>query len=189
MQDWREWSERTAGPRLLALQADAELRRRHPGEEIEALTSAEPEPVAEELPPRDQQVVSVPGAVRRRVRSGQHAVTADPRNYVSYLRNLVVPVNPALPGPVPAALVEFGLAEVADRKGVYSQAHLTRLPTVVLPRGSAEVGSRPYGPRFRRNGALSGMTEHLAATVRAVAGHSGPGWLDAADAGEPAGWP
>jgi hypothetical protein len=51
MADRQEWAERTAGPRLLAVQADAELRRRHPDLEIEPLASAEPEPAPDELPP------------------------------------------------------------------------------------------------------------------------------------------
>jgi hypothetical protein len=50
MADWDEWTARTAGPRLLAVQADATLRVRHPDLRIEPLRSAEPEPAPEELP-------------------------------------------------------------------------------------------------------------------------------------------
>ncbi len=43
----REWMQATDGQRRLAVAADSELRRRHPELEIEALRSAEPEPVSE----------------------------------------------------------------------------------------------------------------------------------------------
>jgi len=62
MEDRQEWAQRTAGSRLLAVQADAELRRRHPYLEIEPLASAEPEAAADELP-------AVTGAEER----GRHA--------------------------------------------------------------------------------------------------------------------
>ncbi len=42
MADWQEWEHATAGPRGLAIAADAELRRRHPDQAIEPLRSAEP---------------------------------------------------------------------------------------------------------------------------------------------------
>jgi hypothetical protein len=38
----QEWEQATAGSRHLAIAADAELRRRHPNQKIEALRSAEP---------------------------------------------------------------------------------------------------------------------------------------------------
>jgi hypothetical protein len=41
MDDRRAWEAVTAGPRRLAVAADSELRRRHPGEAIEPLRSAE----------------------------------------------------------------------------------------------------------------------------------------------------
>src|SRR6266566_4252841 len=50
MEDRKEWERRTAGPRHLAVQADSELRRRHPGEYIEPLASAEPEAAPDQLP-------------------------------------------------------------------------------------------------------------------------------------------
>jgi hypothetical protein len=50
MADRQEWTTRTAGPWLLAVQADATLRRRHPEMEIEPLKSAEPDPAPERLP-------------------------------------------------------------------------------------------------------------------------------------------
>jgi hypothetical protein len=50
MADRQEWSDRTGGSRLLAVQADAVLRRRHPEARIEPLRSAEPDPAPEELP-------------------------------------------------------------------------------------------------------------------------------------------
>jgi hypothetical protein len=40
--DRQEWEQATAGARRLAIAADAELRRRHPGKRIEPLRSAEP---------------------------------------------------------------------------------------------------------------------------------------------------
>ena len=38
----QEWEQATAGSRLLAIAADAELRRRYPGQRLEPLHSAEP---------------------------------------------------------------------------------------------------------------------------------------------------
>jgi hypothetical protein len=51
VEDSEEWARITAGPRHLAITADSELRRRHPGQHIEPLRSAEPEPTQDELPP------------------------------------------------------------------------------------------------------------------------------------------
>jgi hypothetical protein len=45
--DRREWEAITEQPRRLAISADNELRRRHPGEQLGPLRSAEPEPVTE----------------------------------------------------------------------------------------------------------------------------------------------
>ena len=45
--DRREWEAITEQPRRLAIAADNELRRRHPGHRLEPLRSAEPEPVTE----------------------------------------------------------------------------------------------------------------------------------------------
>jgi hypothetical protein len=42
MTDRQEWEHVTAGSRSLAIAADAELRRRHPGQQIDPLRSAEP---------------------------------------------------------------------------------------------------------------------------------------------------
>jgi AAA domain len=47
MDDRAEWDKATTQQRHLALAADAELRRRHPGQRFESLRSAEPEPVTE----------------------------------------------------------------------------------------------------------------------------------------------
>ena len=47
MADRQEWEHATAGSRHLAIAADAELRRRHPGQKIEPLRSAEPAPVTD----------------------------------------------------------------------------------------------------------------------------------------------
>jgi hypothetical protein len=47
MADRREWERATQHSRRLAIAADAELRRRHPGQRIEPLRSAEPETVSE----------------------------------------------------------------------------------------------------------------------------------------------
>jgi len=44
MTDRQEWEHATARSRHLAIAADAELRRRHPNQKIEALRSAEPAP-------------------------------------------------------------------------------------------------------------------------------------------------
>lgn len=46
----KEWATQTAPMRLQAVQADALLRRRHPELQLDPLTSAEPEPLADELP-------------------------------------------------------------------------------------------------------------------------------------------
>jgi hypothetical protein len=45
--DRREWEAITAQPRRLAISADNELRRRHAGQQLEPLRSAEPPPVTE----------------------------------------------------------------------------------------------------------------------------------------------
>ena len=47
MQDRREWEHATEPSRHLAVAADAELRRRHPDQQIEPLRSAEPAPISE----------------------------------------------------------------------------------------------------------------------------------------------
>jgi hypothetical protein len=47
MHDRREWEQATRHSRRLAIAADAELRRRHPGERIQPLRSAEPETVTD----------------------------------------------------------------------------------------------------------------------------------------------
>ena len=46
MDDRAEWERATEHTRHLAIAADAELRRRHPDQQIEPLRSAEPAPVA-----------------------------------------------------------------------------------------------------------------------------------------------
>ena len=47
MDDRREWEHATGHSRHLSIAADAELRRRHPGQRIEPLRSAEPAPVSQ----------------------------------------------------------------------------------------------------------------------------------------------
>ena len=47
MADRQDWEHATAGSRHLAIAADTELRRRHPGQKIEPLRSAEPVPVTD----------------------------------------------------------------------------------------------------------------------------------------------
>ena len=47
MADRQEWEQATAGPRRLAIAADAELRRRHPHQKIEPLRSGEPAAVSD----------------------------------------------------------------------------------------------------------------------------------------------
>ena len=47
MDDRHEWEHATQHSRHLAIAADAELRRRHPGQQIEPLRSAEPETLSE----------------------------------------------------------------------------------------------------------------------------------------------
>ena len=47
MADREEWEHATADSRLLAVAADAELRRRYPGQRIEPLRSAEPDPASD----------------------------------------------------------------------------------------------------------------------------------------------
>jgi AAA domain/TrwC relaxase len=50
MEDRQEWARVTEGSRHLAVAADSELRRRHPGQFLAPLRSAEPEPPQDELP-------------------------------------------------------------------------------------------------------------------------------------------
>ncbi len=45
--DHADWDKATRAQRLLAVAADAELRRRHPGQHCPPLRSAEPEPVTD----------------------------------------------------------------------------------------------------------------------------------------------
>ena len=47
MADRQEWEHATARTRHLAIAADAELRRRHPGQKIQPLRSAEPAPISD----------------------------------------------------------------------------------------------------------------------------------------------
>ena len=47
MTDRLKWEHTTAPTRYLAIAADAELRRRHPDQQIEPLRSAEPAPLSE----------------------------------------------------------------------------------------------------------------------------------------------
>jgi hypothetical protein len=58
MDDRHEWGQATQHPRRLAVAADAELRRRHPSQQIEPLQSAEPETLSEE---RREDLVLTPG--------------------------------------------------------------------------------------------------------------------------------
>ena len=51
MDDRQEWERITEGSRHLAVAADSELRRRHPGQHLTPLRSAEPQPSEDELPP------------------------------------------------------------------------------------------------------------------------------------------
>jgi hypothetical protein len=51
LHDYQAWARVTAGSRRLAVLADSELRRRHPGLELEPLRSAEPQAPGAELPP------------------------------------------------------------------------------------------------------------------------------------------
>jgi hypothetical protein len=48
MDDRKAWEQATADRRQLAVAADAELRRRHPGQHVPPLRSAEPEPLSED---------------------------------------------------------------------------------------------------------------------------------------------
>jgi len=54
MEDREQWAKTTEHERYLAVAADAELRRRHPEERLEALRSAEPEPVEADAPVLDE---------------------------------------------------------------------------------------------------------------------------------------
>src|SRR6185437_4562799 len=47
MDDRRAWEQATADKRRTAVAADAELRRRHPGQQFAPLRSAEPEPITD----------------------------------------------------------------------------------------------------------------------------------------------
>ena len=58
MANRQEWEHATAGPRSLAIAADAELRRRHPHQKIEPLRSGEPAAVSDT---GREQAVSRPG--------------------------------------------------------------------------------------------------------------------------------
>jgi hypothetical protein len=50
MADRADWDAATRAQRQLAVAADAELRRRHPGQYFAPLRSAEPEPATATLP-------------------------------------------------------------------------------------------------------------------------------------------
>ena len=77
MDDRVAWERLTADGRSLAVAADSELRRRHPGQHIEPLRSAEPEPVSETetsqltidpgqaIPPMSQRVKDLAAVSRR----------------------------------------------------------------------------------------------------------------------------
>jgi len=58
MDDRAKWERATARQRRLAIAADAELRRRHPGQPFEPLRSAEPEPITDT---ERQDLVLAPG--------------------------------------------------------------------------------------------------------------------------------
>jgi hypothetical protein len=63
-EDRADWEQLTAGSRHLAVLADAELRRRHPGIRLEPLTSAEPDSFSDELPTiTDPEIASTYAAV------------------------------------------------------------------------------------------------------------------------------
>ena len=62
MANRQEWEHATAGPRSLAIAADAELRRRHPHQKIEPLRSGEPAAVSDTgheqaSPGRDEKLI------------------------------------------------------------------------------------------------------------------------------------
>ena len=68
MADPVDWDKATVQQRHLAVAADAELRRRHPGQHYPPLRSAEPEPAADAQ--RDQPIVTVgerPGQMPSRI--------------------------------------------------------------------------------------------------------------------------
>ena len=83
MTDRQEWEHATAGSRHLAIAADAELRRRHPGHKIEPLRSAEPAPVTDterdgrpsETATRIGDLAAQHHAFRHRINQPQHRMT------------------------------------------------------------------------------------------------------------------
>jgi hypothetical protein len=91
MADRLQWEHATAGFRHLAVAADAELRRRHPGQRIEPLRSAEPAPLTdterEELPRAPgKEIGEMAGRIRDRA-AQRHAF----REKIAQRRRLEVP--------------------------------------------------------------------------------------------------
>lgn len=93
-------------------------------------------------------------------------VAADPRDYVSYLRDLVFPVSPALPGPVVAALAEFDLAELAYRRAEelsYGQRRLLAVARAVASSPSVLLLDEPAaGLSEQESGELARLVRQLA---------------------------
>jgi AAA domain len=79
MDDRRQWEQATTDRRRLAIAADAELRRRHPGEKIEPLRSAEPAPPGhtetEELNLSPGHAIPEPGQWINDLTAGREAFT------------------------------------------------------------------------------------------------------------------
>jgi hypothetical protein len=69
----QEWEQATAAARRLAIASDAELRRRHPRQEIEPLHSSEPSPVSD---PRHERVQPTSGEMFTEAGAGISPLTA-----------------------------------------------------------------------------------------------------------------
>ena len=81
MADRQEWEQATAGSRSLAIAADTELRRRHPGQTIQPLHSAEPvtdierDGTPSETATRISDLAAQHQAFRQRINQQQHPMT------------------------------------------------------------------------------------------------------------------
>ena len=93
-------------------------------------------------------------------------VAADPRDWLSYLRDLVYPVTPPLPGQVLAALDEFGLAELAGHRVEelsYGQRRLLAVARAVASGPSVLLLDEPAaGLSDQESGELAGLVRQLA---------------------------
>jgi len=117
MADRQEWELATARSRRLAITADAELRRRHPGQKIEPLRSAEPIPVSDAKRQRSDLIPYQRGGERARSPDleGQRHVSfpiLTSRSGTQRARRIRVPFSRSLRLEPPATEIELpGLSQ------------------------------------------------------------------------------